>query len=150
MRVWRLNSPRHAATALDGEGARRFGGRWNARGTPVVYAAATLSLAALEVLVHVTAAQARMPFAAIEIDVPDALAIEAPTPPADWRDDPAPASTVALGAAWVSRGDAAVLRVPSVVVPLEDNVVLNVAHGEFTQIAVVRTVPFAFDPRLLT
>lgn len=150
MRVWRLCKPEHAATALDGEGARRFGGRWNPRGVPAVYAASSLSLAALEVLVHVTATQARVAFAAVEIDVPDDLTLYEPDElPDDWAADPAPASSVRLGAAWLERQTTAVLRVPSAVVPLEHNVVLDPLHPDFRVIAVVRTVPFAFDARLL-
>ena len=51
-RAWRMVKEKHAATASDGEGAWLFGGRWNSRGTRGVYTSATLSLAALESLVH--------------------------------------------------------------------------------------------------
>ena len=50
IRVWRLTQPHTAA--FDGTGARRYGGRWNPRGTAVVYTSATLSLAVMELLVH--------------------------------------------------------------------------------------------------
>lgn len=52
MRTWRLTTARHAHTAFTGEGARRYGGRWNAKGVPVVYTAGSLSLAMLEMLVQ--------------------------------------------------------------------------------------------------
>lgn len=51
-RAWRLVKQKHAATAFDGDGARLFGGRWNAPGSRVIYTSTTLSLAALEILVH--------------------------------------------------------------------------------------------------
>ena len=51
-RAWRIVREDHGYTAFDGEGAWRFGGRWNSRGTRTVYTSATLSLAALETLVH--------------------------------------------------------------------------------------------------
>lgn len=50
--VWRIVREKYAATAFDGEGAYRYGGRWNSQGRRVVYTSATLSLAALEMLVH--------------------------------------------------------------------------------------------------
>ena len=52
LEAWRIVRERHAATALTGEGAARFGGRWNSRGVAVVYTSSTKSLAALENLVH--------------------------------------------------------------------------------------------------
>ena len=53
-RAWRIVKAKHAATAFDGEGARLFGGRWNSPGTRMIYTSATLSLAALESLVHLS------------------------------------------------------------------------------------------------
>ncbi len=50
IRAWRLVKARFADGAFSGEGARRFPGRWNHRGTPIVYLAGSLSLAALEIL----------------------------------------------------------------------------------------------------
>src|SRR5205814_1091186 len=52
IRAWRIFKPRHGASAFTGEGARRYGGRWNSKGVAVVYTAASCSLAALEMLVH--------------------------------------------------------------------------------------------------
>lgn len=37
--LYRAITPRYAAEPLSGEGARRFGGRFNARGTPALYLA---------------------------------------------------------------------------------------------------------------
>ena len=50
--IWRISKRKYATTAFNGEGARRFGGRWNSKGKSVVYTSATLSLAALETFVH--------------------------------------------------------------------------------------------------
>ncbi len=150
MRVWRIDKDKHVAQALSGEGARLYGGRWNPTGRAVVYTAATLSLAALERLVHHDYDLAPPSLVAVAIDVPDTLAVEqVGAPPADWRAIRPPASTVAIGEAWLDKAVACVLAVPSVVVDHELNYVLNPAHPEFSQIAIVETKPFAFDPRLL-
>ena len=54
--VYRICKTKYAAMAFDGEGAFRFGGRWNARGTRMVYTAGSLALAAREMLVHLAGA----------------------------------------------------------------------------------------------
>jgi RES domain-containing protein len=148
--VWRL--ARRAYQALDGEGARLYGGRWNAEGVAVVYASATLALAALEYLVHVDPPDVPDDLVALRVEVPDAAAVETVTPadlPADWNaldDHPA---CVARGGAWAAAGTALALRVPSAIVPEEGNVLLNPTHPDMRHVRVATTRPFAFDPRLL-
>jgi RES domain-containing protein len=151
LRAWRLVKAAHGATAFDGEGARRFGGRWNARGTPMVYLGGTLSLAALEVFVHLTAEDARLEFVAMAVDIPDAVASEDLDPkalPRDGRSEPPPAACQAPGTAWVKGGGSAVLRVPSVIVPVEWNVLLNPRHPDFRRIRIGAPEPFGFDTRM--
>ena len=55
--AWRIYKPKHAATAFTGEEASLFGGRWNNKGVAVVYTASSISVAALEMLVHLQAAE---------------------------------------------------------------------------------------------
>ena len=50
--AWRIVKAKHKKRAFDGEGARIAGGRWNKIGTPMVYTADSLALAALELIVH--------------------------------------------------------------------------------------------------
>lgn len=130
--------------AFDGEGARRYGGRWNHLGVPAVYTAAHLSLAVLEVLVHVTLSE-DLPtdLVAIPADLPDDLLIEhvrVGDLPRDWRRTPAPAALADRGTAWLSAARTAVLAVPSAVVPPETNYILNPAHPDFRRIIVSRAV----------
>lgn len=152
MRLWRLSKARHAATALDGHGARKVGGRWNsAGGHRAVYLSESLSLAALEVLVHLDKGLAP-PHVAIALDVPDDVPIGTLLPralPADWRATEPPPSTQALGDAWLARGDEVLLRVPSVIIPDEFDVLLNPVHPAAARIKRHPPVPFTFDPRLL-
>jgi RES domain-containing protein len=149
--LWRLVKAKHAATALDGEGARRYGGRWNERGTAVVYVGGTLSLAALETFVHLTAADARLTFAAIEIIVPDNITVaelDLDRLPDNWRAEPPPDGTKAIGTSWMRRGESLLLRVPSVIVPREMNYLLNPAHQDFHRLAIRPPQPFGFDERM--
>ncbi|HKD17422.1 MAG TPA: RES domain-containing protein [Thermoanaerobaculia bacterium] len=149
MELWRLCRRRHAA--FDGEGARRAGGRWNRKGEAVVYASESLSLAALELLVHCDPALLPPDLVAIRAEVPEGVAIrrvEEKDLPRGWRAYPPPANLAEIGAAWIARGDTAVLTVPSCLVPRERNALLNPAHGDFRRIRVGRPEPFSLDPRL--
>lgn len=143
---------RGAFAALDGEGARLFGGRWNPKGMPVVYAASTLSLAALEALVHFDSDLWPADSVAVTIDIPTdlmVLTMSAPTLPARWRDDPAPSDLQDIGRLWVQTATAPVMRVPSAVIPSEWNVLINPAHPEAARITIGAVDPFSLDPRLL-
>ena len=147
--AWRLTKTKYLTMAWDGEGARRTCGRWNGPGTAVVYTSATLSLALVEALVHLPI-DVLPAFSAVRVDFDDSLVaiLEDADLPADWRSDPAPTSTRTIGDAWVLAGNSAVLRVPSVVVPMEFNYVLNPRHPDFAQVTVGTPMPFPFDLRL--
>ena len=148
--VWRICAARWAATAFDGEGARRFGGRWSSKGVPVVYCSESRALAMLEVLAHVDAPEllARTEWVLVSACVPGDL-IERPARfPLNWRDFPAPAETRRFGDDWAAGGSSTALRVPSAVVPGEFNYLLNPAHPDFARISRGRPEPFAFDSRL--
>ena len=152
-RVWRLVKSRFAATAFDGEGARRQAGRWNSEGTPVVYAASTVSLAALELLVHADVEDMPPGYVVIPVDIPESVRIESieiSTLPKRWREcAPYPRRCQALGDAWFVSKRTAVLTVPSVVVPMERNCLLNPAHPDFRKLLIGKPEIFRFDERLL-
>ena len=149
--AWRLVKARHAGNAFDGEGARRFGGRWNARGTPMVYLGGTLSLAALELFVHLSAGDARIEFVAIAVEIPGEVAINelrSQDLRADWRAEPPSDACKALGTEWAELGDTAVLEVPSVIVPREPNYLLNPRHPDHQHMIIHDPEPFGFDSRM--
>jgi len=151
MRVHRLVKARHAASPLDGEGARRAGGRWNPKGMPLVYGSSTLALAALELLVHLDPAAIPGDLIAIEAEIPENLPLLHWLPadlPAGWRTDPVQPDLQAKGADWVRTATSGVLLVPSVIVPAEANILINPAHPDAARIIVVARNPFSFDPRL--
>ena len=149
-RAWRIVKERHSATAFDGEGARLFGGRWNSRGTRLVYASATLALAALENLVHLNPPVA-FKYVAIPIDFDEELVetVAASDLPADWTEEPPPPSTAEIGDLWVKDSRSAVLEIPSVIIHAEPNYLFNPAHPDFKKIIIGKPQPFSFDPRLL-
>ena len=151
--VWRLAGERHVEQAFDGEGARLYGGRWNHPGIPLVYTSASLSLAALELLVHLGLEDAPEDRVAIAAELPTGLDVEvirAEDFPETWRRYPAPETSRDLGTAWAHSGRTAVLEVPSAVIPEESNYLLNPRHPEMTRVTIRRGRPFTFDRRLWT
>jgi RES domain-containing protein len=150
IQAWRIVKEKLAATALDGEGAWLYGGRWNSPGTRVVYTSAALSLAALESLVHLNP-PVKFRYVAIPLAFEEAwvenMAV-AGLPPG-WTEEPPPPSTRRIGDLWVKEARSAVLELPSVIVRTERNYLLNPAHPDFKKIKVGKAMPFAFDPRLL-
>ncbi len=149
---WRLTRAPHTArsAAFSGEGARLFGGRWNSPGVAAVYTSATLSLAALETLVHADRRRFDRDYVAFEfeVDEEDILAVAEEELPVTWRARPLSLEARALGNTWLQSMASAALSVPSVVVPLERNVLLNPAHPRFTAVRVSEPIPFRFDDRL--
>ncbi|MEQ8821576.1 MAG: RES family NAD+ phosphorylase [Sumerlaeia bacterium] len=147
--AWRIVKEKYAAAAFDGEGAMRYGGRWNSRGSRVIYTSGSLALAALETLVHLNPPVA-FRYVRFRVEFPDKLLTEIATGdlPADWRIEPPGPATQTLGDHWIRDGRSAVLAVPSTIVPEEVNYLLNPAHGDFGRIAIGEAQTFAFDPRL--
>ena len=151
MRVWRIIPKLHLSQAFDGEGARRFGGRWNVLGTRVVYASATLSLAALEFFVNLDRDTEPDQLVAVSADIPDDTRIgyiEVSDLPKNWRSYPVPEELQDLGTAWVASASAAVLVIPSAVIPEERNYLLNPAHPDFKRFRLNKPEAFHFDPRM--
>lgn len=149
---YRLVQARYASIAFDGEGARRFGGRWNHKGTALVYTAQSLSLAALELLVHLDSRQVlEERYLSLRVEFPEELCGQAAVwykLPKNWMADPAPDSVKQIGSLWAKEGRSAILAVPSVLIPKEWNYLINPQHPDFAKISLGKPERFRFDPRL--
>ena len=150
MQAFRIVKEKHVLTAFSGDGARAYGGRWNRPGVPMVYAAQTRALVALEALAHFAGAERRIPFVTFEIEVHDSLVIRlAPGDlPPDWRSEEPRASTQDLGSEWQLRGDSVALLVPSALIPQEYCLLLNPEHPDSRKVMVHYPEQFRFDARL--
>jgi RES domain-containing protein len=139
--------PSQEKTAFDGEGARRYGGRWNSAGVSMVYASEHESLAVLEVRVHVAMSSVYKSFA---FDFDEELMRTFPVQqlPKDWRHEPPPVSLRRLGDQWIKAADSAILAVPSTIVPNELNLLLNPRHPDFFKIDIHTATDFTLDRRL--
>jgi RES domain-containing protein len=151
MIVHRICKARYAKTALSGVGGLESAGRWHRKGQPVVYAASTLSLAALEYFVHLGRTDSRITFVSVQAIIPAELVTETVSPaalPRDWNSSPPIAATMDLGTQWCAEMRGAVIKVPSALVQGEFNFLLNPRHPDFPRITVSPPEPFSFDVRM--
>ena len=151
MRLHRIGATSLAGTAeaaFGGQGGVHGSGRWHHRGRPLVYTAAHRSLALLEILAHLDSRWPLQAMVAWEIEVPEKLIHTPDDLPADWKSNLE--ATRTYGDEWLASGRSVALQVPSVIVPVEANVLLNPAHPDF-RLEWVKAGPEAmeFDPRLL-
>jgi RES domain-containing protein len=130
----------------------RTPGRWHFRGRRVVYCAQSPAAALLEILVHFEIDIQDLPvrYRLLKIEAPDDVQIERVSVddlPVNWRQKTE--VTRELGDRWLVKGSAALLSVPSAIVPETFNILLNPAHQDAKRIVVVQTGEHAIDPRLL-
>lgn len=156
LHFWRIapDTPEYTADDLSGRGAERAGGRWNARGTPLVYASASRALACLETVVHLGGGLA-LPLNRylVRLEVPaDLWAARTVADAATlvgWDALPPGRVSISWGTAWMHGGASAVAEVPSVVVPEESNLLLNPQHPDAPRVKARKLRRWLYDPRAL-
>ena len=148
--AWRIVKARYLSTAFDGEGARLFGGRWNTKGTPLVYTAGSQALAVLEMLVHLKSPDLLRHYRLIPVTFDESLIrpIKLQSLPSNWRRRPAPLAVRRIGDEWAATGRSVVLRVPSVIVPDEFNYLINPRPPDFHKTHLGAPLTYRFDTRL--
>ncbi len=149
MLVYRIGSSRYPAN--DGKGAARFGGRWNRKGIPLIYAAESRALCALEILAG--SREFADDYVSIPIEIPENLprrGLTAAELPEGWDSAEHGDRTRVLGTTWANSMETAVLVVPSAVLPRERNYLINPRHPDFSKIVFHDAEPFFFDRRLTT
>ena len=140
----------YRADDMSGTGAKLTGGRWNSPGAAVMYCASNIALATLETLS--TLQLGPMPFNryVVRIAIPDDVwarrSILSPLP-SGWDAVPAGLASRNAGDAWIASGASALLMVPSVIVPDEQNILLNPSHADATRIVAATGRKWIYDPR---
>jgi RES domain-containing protein len=149
MRVYRLFSERFRESAFTGIGGLYAARRWNHLGTAMVYTATSRALAAIEYFVHLDPSEAPADLLMAEAEVPEPLIADLDLAglPLNWRELDNLACRD-LGSEWVRNGRSAALRVPSVVVEGDWNLLLHPRHADFGQIQILGFRPFHFDERM--
>ena len=147
IRSWRVFHKDYVDDPVSGKGASQVGGRWNSRGTPVVYSSATFALAQLEHgLDPDDDSLLKMYMQAIfEFDEKLVKHLDPADLPADWNTTKLSSSTRTIGDAWYQDQDSAVLCVPSAVDPDQCNYVINPHHPDFAKISVSEPKPLIAD-----
>jgi RES domain-containing protein len=120
VQVWRICKREYAPAAFSGDGGLRAAMRWNHKGLRIVYTSQSLSLAVLELWVHISPVERLTTYVSVAARIPDDIRVsvfeQAALPP-DWHQDPSPVSLRDLGTRWLISKASAVAKVPSVIVP---------------------------------
>lgn len=149
MRLYRLTTLEWARS-LDGDGAKKWGGRWNSIGMPAIYAGLAVSTALLETLVHLDPDDFPEDFTLITYELPDDITKETialESFPEDWRSSRSDPWFKRTGDQWLSAGKSLLLIAPSVIVPSEHNAIINPRHPEMDKLRIQSLDPFPLDPR---
>jgi RES domain-containing protein len=148
---YRIVQTRWAASAMNGEGARLWGGRWNSPGISAVYLAESRSLAALEILVHAPREALLLDWSLIEVRVPDDSIQTIPTKnlPSDWRDLPSSPNARNFGDSWLRQPEKLAFKLPSTIIPQERILLLNPTHPDAAKLKISSPQAFCFDKRFI-
>jgi len=148
MTIYRLTTSTYKDD-LTGTGARLYGGRWNSPGIPALYTAENISLAVLEILVRADRYTLPQSYVLLKINVPDnaaSITIAENKLKKSWENDPA--LTQWMGDEILKANEVLLLKVPSAVVPEENNYIINTRHKDFKKIKISNSSGFDFDKRL--
>jgi RES domain-containing protein len=149
MKVYRISRCRYIDD-LSGTGAAMYPGRWNNKGTYVLYTAATPSLALLESVVHMS----NIPvtdYCMVTLEVPDEniAELQEKNLPENWRQHPPPDALKVIGDSFVRNNKALALKLPSAIMPEDFNVLLNPNHTTFKKVKVIDKRDVFVDERLI-
>lgn len=144
---------------MSGQGAYLFGGRWNSPGRRAVYVSGTLTLAMLEVLVHIDDTEAFLKkshiYHNVRFNEADVAVLEASSLPQGWNARPETRASQRVGDEFLERAEHPVLALPSMVVPrglrydpLYMNYLLNPEHPKVSGLELGAVEGLDWDPRL--
>ena len=150
MIVYRITK-RNRSSDIQGTGSALYHGRWNKKGTPVLYTGESKEIALLETIVHTP------PLMIPDLDI---LTIEIPNEsitefkisdlPTNWTQYPAPTILTEIGEKWIRKGETIALKVPSCIIHTSHNYILNCAHKDYKKVNVLDHREFFFDMRLIS
>jgi len=150
MLVYRIAHPDYAVD-LTGEGSFLFGGRWNYKGERMLYTATNASLALLETLAHISNYPFQIPLRLLTIEVvTDQIFIPKINDlPANWKEYPSPWQAKEVGSQFLKEGRFAGLRVPSVLMPKDHNLLIHPGHSSIKSLRIVENEEFSPEKRIV-
>lgn len=150
MKVYRITQSAYKED-ISGYGAYLYGGRWNSKGFAALYAAGSISLAVLELVVNFgrSATSLQQSYHLLTIDIPDKSIeiFDAESLPKDWLKNEL--FSQSAGTQFLQQNKQLALKVPSAVVSEEFNFLINLAHTLFNEVKIIKAVKYSFDNRLL-
>ena len=144
----RIFKTKYSGVWFEGEGAYRFGGRWNTPGIRLMYTASTLPLALLEVLVHLEEEEMTPNYSSATLVFDESLVADVAELPPNWNEATISPMTRAIGDEWARENRSVVLRVPNAIIRNEFNYLVNVGHPDFSKVNLGSVGMFIFDRRL--
>ncbi|MEO2102455.1 MAG: RES family NAD+ phosphorylase [Leeuwenhoekiella sp.] len=150
MIVYRVANVKYKDSTLSGIGAEKVGGRWNSVGTRAVYCSENISLALLEYYVHSeNIAYLPKKILIAKIKFPDEFVIEELDElPERWSQYPYSSKTTKVFTELAKDINRFALKVPSTIVSLESNIILNPLFKEFGKVQIVEFIELPIDDRL--
>lgn len=155
MQAWRIGTDTRTYQADDmaGTGAKITGGRWNSAGNALVYAASSRALACLETIVHLGGSGLPLNRYLVQIDIPDdvwkeRMVLDLLTAPIGWDAVPEGMVSLSFGDNWLRSAKTAILLVPSIVIPEEQNILINPTHSDAESIKATKVRKWIYDSRL--
>ena len=150
MTVYRIANAKYKESTLTGIGAEKIGGRWNEVGTRAVYCSENASLALLEYYVH-SENIALLPKEILiaKIEFSNDLAIEELKElPDGWNQYPYSSNTTQVFSDLAKNRDFFALKVPSTIIEIESNYILNPLYKDFGKVEVIEMIHLPVDFRL--
>ena len=148
MKVYRIAKTLYV-NDLSGEGARLHGGRWNRPGVPVLYTSQARSLALLELIVHFAAYNAiKDSFSFLSLEIPDVEIISIDNQLLKGNKfDLNNQKLWEISEHYFFRENVLGIKVPSILIPQESNIILNPFHPNFKQIKKISIDSIDLDER---
>lgn len=151
MLLYRLTHAKFAGD-LSGLGAKKYGGRWNPKGIPMVYCCETISLCALETAAHSDGISElkNLFITCFELSSKTKIKrLQASQLPSNWQQIPSPEACKKVGADWANKSVSPILGLPSAIVPRESIYLINPNFPHLSElVSVLWTEPFTLDPRI--
>lgn len=149
MTVYRVSRTKRA-TDITGEGSRLNGGRWNHKLTPCIYTSENRALAILEYTVNTNIEEIprRLSLIIFEISDTEIYEVSEKDLPGNWKENPTPSSTKDFGTALLKSLPQPVIKIPSVVVSEEFNLLLNPLHINNKVFKLINIKDFVYDLRI--
>ena len=149
MEVFRISADTYAKKLTSSGGANR----WNFDRQNVIYTGSSRSLSTLELIVHKSSIKPQIKYKVMVISLDDYdylfKTITLKELPQYWRGLKAYSELQKMGSDWYTSQESLILKVPSVVIPLEYNYVINTQHPDFSKhINLVRIEDYYWDDRL--